>query len=72
MIEQGQRNTNLVENSSCTESRDVVGRRLDNGPKDIEEDRDEDQLNTTEDIRNFGGGWLTNGGDDTANDVDGG
>ena len=72
MIEQGQRNTNLVENSSCTESRDVVGRRLDNGPKDIEEDRDEDQLNTTEDICNFGGGWLTNGGDDTANDVDGG
>lgn len=70
--EDDQRVSDLIEDGPAGESRDVGGARFDDGAEGVEDDRHTNQLETAEDVGDFGTGGLCSGGDDGAEDVDGG
>lgn len=63
--------TDLVQHSTSTECGHVVGNCLDDGSKHVKEDGYENEFDTTEHVCNFGGGGLSNSGNDATDDIDG-
>lgn len=62
----------LVDDGATGKGFNVLGRRLDDGADDVEDDRSADELDTAKHVGNLGRGGLGSSSDDGSDDIDGG